>query len=85
MSTVYELTQTDLQRLVNHAYGAVIDGLRQEDFLTRDQADRLALHYSVIVESDSWLPKYLAKWVGSKPSAVQFRLVKVLGRQEKQG
>lgn len=83
MSTVYELDETDLQRLMNHAFANIVDGIRQEGLITKEQADKLALHYSVMVETEKWIPKYLSKWLGSKPNGVSFRLVKVFGREEK--
>jgi hypothetical protein len=82
MTQVYTFDDTELLKQVNHTYVQVIDGLRREDFLSAEDANKLSLEYSVIVEQKSWLPPFLAKWVGMKDSQIGVRLVRVVGREK---
>ena len=82
MSKVYTFDDTELLQLVNHNYTHVIEGLRREGFITSEQATTLHTEYSVIVETTSWMPKALSKWVGMKDSQMGVRLVRVVGREK---
>ena len=73
----------ELLKQVNHTYVQVIDGLRREGFLSAEDANKLSLEYSVIVEQKSWLPPFLAKWVGMRDSQIGVRLARVVGREKR--
>lgn len=82
MTHVYQVDDNDLLRNANKTMGVVVDGLRREGFLTEDQASTIHTHYSVIIESNSWIPKFLADWLGMKKDGLSVRLVKAIGREK---
>lgn len=83
MTHVYQMSDDDLTRNINRAKDVVIDSLRIEGYLTKEQADELHTHYSLIIESRSWMPEFLANWLGLTKDSMSLRLVKAIGRTEK--
>ena len=83
MTHVYQMSDDDLTRNINRAKDVVIDSLRIEGYLTQEQADELHTHYSVIIESRSWMPEFLANWLGLSKDSMSVRMVKAIGRMEK--
>jgi len=81
MTQVYQMDQNELLRNANTTLNMVVDGLRLEGFLTKEQAEEIHKHYSVIVESKSWLPEFLANWLKIDKN-MKIRLVRAVGRGE---
>ena len=82
MTSVYTFDDTEMLHQVNYAKGIIIDGLQREGFLTKDQADTLHTHYSVMIETRSWMPTFLADFIGLKKDSLRVRLVKAVGREK---
>ena len=82
MTQVYTFDDVELLQLVNHNYTHVVDALRREGFLTPEQAQTLHTEYSVIVETTSWMPKALSKWLGLKDGRLGVRLARVIAREK---
>lgn len=83
MTHIYQLNDNELLGNINKTMGVVVDGLRMEGFLTEQQAEQIHTHYSIIIESRAWLPKFLAEWLGIKDN-LTMRLVKAVGRAKHQ-
>lgn len=81
MTSVYTFSDTELLHQVNYTKGIIIDGLQREGFLTDEQAKDLHTNYSVIVETRSWVPTFLADFIGLKKDSLRVRLVKAIGRE----
>ncbi len=82
MSKVYTFTDTELLELLNQTYINTISALYKEKLLTDENAGIAQHHYSVIVESSEWVPKFLTKWLGLKDGQIGMRLVRVVNREE---
>ncbi len=82
MSKVYTFTDTELMELVNQSYINIITALHKEGMLTAEEAGKAQHHYSVIIESPEWVPKFLAKWLGLKDGQIGIRLVRVVNREK---
>lgn len=82
MTTVYQMGKDELLSNMNKALNIVVDSLRIEGYLTKEQAEEINTNYSLILESRSWLPVFLADWLGIKKDAISMRLVKAVGRKE---
>lgn len=79
------ITNEELQKHLNSSLQQTLDALRVEGYLTMEQYNDVVLNYSVIVEDTSWLPSWLARYIGLKDSHVSFSLVKVIGRTKHEG
>ena len=84
MSYVYQMDNDERAKNTNKALNVVVEGLRIEGFLTKEQADEIHTHYSLILESKSWLPEFLANWLGTG-DGMTLRLVKAVGREKVKG
>ena len=82
MSYTYSMNNDELVGNANRALNVVVDGLVIEGYLTKEQADEIHTHYSLILESRSWVPVFLADWLGLKKDALTLRLVKAVGREK---
>lgn len=76
------LTEEELTRHANLVFVETIAALAQEKLLTAEQADDTILNYSIILESPSWLPSYLAKWLKIDNDKFRWRVVRAVGRKE---
>jgi hypothetical protein len=83
MTYAYSMSSDELLSNVNRAKGVIVEGLQTEGFLTRAQADDIHTNYSVILESRSWLPPFLADWLGMDKEGMTLRLVRAIDRKEK--
>lgn len=81
MSKLYTLTDEELLKFVNSAFANTINGLYKEKYLTKSKADEIIGNYSIVVESNRWLPKSVAKWLGLKEDRIVFRLVRAVDRR----
>ena len=81
MTHVYSMSDDELVSNANRALNVTVDGLQMEGFITKEQADHIHTNYSLIIESRSWLPGFLADWLGMKKDAMSLRLVKAIGRK----
>ncbi len=71
-----QMTDMDLQRHANIVLIGTIEGLVNEGFLDNSKKEAILLNYSIIVENDSWMPKFLLKHLGIEPNKLIYRLVK---------
>ena len=81
MTSVYTFDDTEMLHQVNYAKGIIIDGLQREGFLTKEQAEDLHTNYSVMIETRSWVPTFLADFMGLKKDSLRVRLVRAIGRE----
>jgi len=79
---VYSVTDQDILRYSNLALTCVIDGLKKEGYLTQEQRNKITENYSLIIEDDSWLPKWLVEKIGLTKDKFAYRLVRAVGRFE---
>jgi hypothetical protein len=82
MSKVYTFTDTQLLELVNASYINTISALYKEGLLTDENAGKAQHHYSVIIESPQWMPKFVTKWLGIKDDQINMRLVRAVNRED---
>ncbi len=80
MTKLYSYDPEGLTKIANHILGNVIVGLQKEGYLTQSEHDEIAINYSVVVETTTWLPKWLSKWLKLNDDHLNFRLYKAIGR-----
>lgn len=71
-----QMTELDLQHHVNNAFINVITAMFKEGFLTEEHAADLQTNYFVVVESHSWLPKWVAEKLGHDKNKLKYTLSK---------
>ena len=76
----YVLDTEELTKYLNSAFCNTVNGLYREKYLTKKQADEIGANYSIIIESNTWLPKVIARWIGLDDDRIVFRLVKAIER-----
>ena len=83
MSNIYSMDDEGLLGFSNSVMTSVIGGLMKEGYLTQEQVTEIGLNYSVIIERKSWVPEFLAKFLGlNNEKDARVRLVKAIGRTE---
>lgn len=80
MTKLYSYDHEGLTRFANNILGNVIIGLQKEGYLTQNECDEIGINYSVVVETTTWLPKWLSKWLKLEDDHLNFRLCKAIGR-----
>ena len=80
MTKLYSYDIEGLTQLANLTMTNVIVGLQKEGYLTQSECDEIGINYSVVVETTTWLPKWLSKWLGLDDTEMCFRLCRVIGR-----
>lgn len=71
-----EFTETELQGHINGAFLNITGAMVKEGFLTEEQAGNLQTNYFVVVESHSWLPKWVAEKLGHDKNKLKYTLSK---------
>lgn len=82
---VYSLDSEQLQQYVNSAFVNVVNGLVKEKYLTKTKADEIIGNYSVVMETNRWLPKSVSKWLKLKDDRLTFRLMRAVDREGGEG
>lgn len=77
----FTLTNEEMQKHANGVLQVVINGLVETNDLNVGRAAKILEEYSIVVEKSSWLPPSLQKLLKMKEGAIQYRLVRVLGRR----
>lgn len=72
----FELTETELQGHLNTAFINIVASMVKEGFLTEEHAADLQTNYFVVVESHSWLPKWVAEKLGHDKNKLKYTLSK---------
>lgn len=78
----YVFNNDELQGHLNTAFVNAITSLSKEKYLTQKQCDEICSNYSIIIESNTWLPKALSKWLGLADNRIHYRLAKVINRRK---
>lgn len=65
----------------NYLFETIIKGLTTEGYLTKEDENYILKNYSVIVESKSWLPEFLQKFLKIEDKE-WYRIVKAIDRRE---
>jgi hypothetical protein len=80
-SNTYVFTYEELQGHLNTAFINTITSLKDEKYLTQKECNDICSNYSIIIESNGWLPKAVAKWMGMSDIHFRYRLVKAVNRR----
>ena len=80
MTKLYSYDHESLTHIANLTMTNVILGLQKEGYLTKSECDEIGINYSVVVETTTWLPKWLSKWLKLEDDHLNFRLCKAIGR-----
>ena len=80
MTKVYTYTDEQLAQMANNVLLSVVESLKREKYLTDEQSVDILTNYSIMVETNGWLPKFLSKWMKLDDDKMIFRLVKAIGR-----
>lgn len=81
MTKVYTFTDEELARMANEVLLSVVDSLKREKYLTDEQSVDILTNYSIMIETNGWLPKFLSKWMKLDDDKMIFRMVKAIGRR----
>lgn len=74
-----QMTELDLQHHINNAFLNITAAMLKEGFLTEEHAADLQTNYFVVVESHSWLPKWVAEKLGHDTNKLKYTLSKRIG------
>jgi len=80
MTKVYTYTDEQLAHMANNVLLSVVESLKREKYLTDEQSVDILTNYSIMIETNGWLPKFLSKWMKLDDDKMIFRLVKAIGR-----
>ena len=80
MAKVYTYTDEQIAQMANNVLLSVVESLKREKYLTDEQSVDILTNYSIMVETNGWLPKFLSKWMKLDDDKMIFRLVKAIGR-----
>lgn len=80
MTKVYTYTDEQLAQMANNVLLNVVESLKREKYLTDEQSVDILTNYSIMIETNGWLPKFLSKWMKLDDDKMIFRLVKAIGR-----
>ena len=80
MTKVYTYTDEQLAQMANNVLLNVVESLKREKYLTDEQSVDILTNYSIMIEANGWLPKFLSKWMKLDDDKMIFRLVKAIGR-----
>ena len=80
MTKVYTYTDEQLAQVANNVLLSVVESLKREKYLTDEQSVDILTNYSIMIETNGWLPKFLSKWMKLDDDKMIFRLVKAIGR-----
>ena len=80
MTKVYTYTDEQLAQMANNVLLNVVESLKREKYLTDEQSVDILTNYSIMIETNGWLPKFLSKWMKLDDGRMIFRLVKAIGR-----
>lgn len=80
MTKVYTHTDEQLAQMANNILLSVVESLKREKYLTDEQSVDILTNYSIMIETNGWLPKFLSKWMNLDDCKMIFRLVKAIGR-----
>ena len=80
MTKVYTYTDEQLAQVANNVLLSVVESLKREKYLTDEQSVDILTNYSIMIETNGWLPKFLSKWMKLDDDKIIFRLVKAIGR-----
>lgn len=80
MTKVYTYTDEQLAQMANNVLLNVVESLKREKYLTDEQSVDILTNYSIMIETNGWLPKFLSKWMKLDDDKIIFRLVKAIGR-----
>ena len=78
--TMHTMSDEELQRLVNMALASIAEGLEEEGYVEKGKSKEIMIKYSVIVERNTWLPKWVSEKLKLEKDRIIFRLVKAIGR-----
>lgn len=80
MTKVYTYTDEQLAHMANNVLLSVVESLKREKYLTDEQSVDILTNYSIMIETNGWLPKFLSKWMKLDDDKMIFRMVKAVGR-----
>lgn len=80
MTKVYTYTDEQLTHMANNVLLSVVEALKREKYLTGEQTVDILTNYSILIETNGWLPKFLSKWMKLDDDRMIFRMVKAIGR-----
>ena len=80
MTKVYTYTDEQIAQMANNVLLNVVESLKREKYLTDEQSVDILTNYSIMIETNGWLPKFLSKWMKLDDDKIIFRLVKAIGR-----
>ena len=80
MTKVYTYTDEQLAQMANNILLSVVESLKREKYLTDEQTADILTNYSIMIETNGWLPKFLSKWMKLDDDKMIFRLVKAIAR-----
>lgn len=80
MTKVYTYTDEQLAHMANNVLLSVVESLKREKYLTDEQSVDILTNYSIMIETNGWLPKFLSKWMKLDDDKMIFRMVKAIGR-----
>lgn len=80
MTKVYTYTDEQLAQMANNVLLNVVESLKREKYLTDEQSVDILTNYSIMIETNGWLPKFLSKWMKLDDDKMIFRMVKAIGR-----
>lgn len=80
MAKVYTHTDEQLAQMANSILLSVVGSLKREKYLTDEQSVDILTNYSIMIETNGWLPKFLSKWMKLDDDKMIFRLVKAIAR-----
>ena len=80
MAKVYTYTDEQLAQMANNVLLNVVESLKREKYLTDEQSVDILTNYSIMIETNGWLPKFLSKWMKLPDDKMIFRMVKAIGR-----